>query len=114
MEKGSVIILIGNDFVEAHRCLESRFSLDPLQSPDAVLTPFGWMLRGTKLVDATTNLAAVSIFLVRGLVWPSEVRDLHDIILTDEGEMFSENFDPNLYDKEGFMKFLRDHQEIVG
>ena len=41
VEKGLVTILIGNDFVEAHRCLESRFSLDPLQSLDAVLTPFG-------------------------------------------------------------------------
>ena len=38
VEKGSVTILIGNDFLEAHRCLESCFSHDPLQSPDAVLT----------------------------------------------------------------------------
>ena len=113
VEKGSVTIHIGNDFVEAHRCLESRFSLDPLQSPDAVLTPFGWMLRGTKLVDATTNFATVSNFLVRGLVWPSDVRDLYDIILTDEGKMFSANFVPDLYDKECFMKFLRDHQKML-
>ena len=28
VEKGSVTLLIGNDFVEAHRCLESRFSPD--------------------------------------------------------------------------------------
>ena len=27
--------------------------------------------------------------------------------------MFSANFDPDLYDKEGFMKFLRDHQEML-
>ena len=101
--------MIGNDFVEAHRCLESRFSPDPLQCPDAVLTPFGWMFRGTNLADATTNLATVSNFFVRGLVWLSDVKDLHDIILTDEGEMFSANFDPDLYDKEGFLKFLRDH-----
>ena len=33
---GSVTLLIGNGFVEAHRCLESRFSPDPQQSPDAV------------------------------------------------------------------------------
>ena len=109
VEKESVTVLIGNDFVEAHGCLESRFSHDPLQSPNAVLTPFGWMLRGTKLVDATTNLATVSKFLVRGLVWLLDVKDFHDNILTDEGKMFSANFDPDLYDKEGFMKFLRDH-----
>ena len=71
------------------------------------------MLRGTKLADATTNLTTVSNCLVRGLVWPSDVRDLYDIVLTDEGEMFSANFDPNLYEKEGFMKFLRDHQEML-
>ena len=63
MEKGSVTLLIGNDFVEAHRCLGSRFSPDPLQSPDAVLTLFGWLLRSTKLVNATTNLTTVSNFL---------------------------------------------------
>ena len=39
VEKRSVTLLIGNEFVEAHRCLESCFSLDPVQSPDAVLTP---------------------------------------------------------------------------
>ena len=38
---GSVTMLIGNDFVEAHRCLESRFSSDPHGSPDAILTSFG-------------------------------------------------------------------------
>ena len=46
-------------------------------------------------------------------MWPSDVRDLHDIVLIDEGKMFSANFDPDFYDKEGFMKFLRDHQEML-
>ena len=41
VKEGSVTLLIGNDFVEAHRCMESCFSPDPQQSPDAVLTPFG-------------------------------------------------------------------------
>ena len=48
---GSVTMLIGNDFVEAHRCLERRFSSDPHESPDAILTPFGWMLHGSQLQD---------------------------------------------------------------
>ena len=34
-------MLIENDFVEAHKFLESRFSFDPNESPDAILTSFG-------------------------------------------------------------------------
>ena len=113
VEKGSVTLLIGNDFVEAHRCLESRFSPDPQQSPDAVLTPFGWMLRGTRLNHPLTEATPASSFIVRGLMWPSDVRDLHDLILTDEGEMFSPTGDASLYDNEGFMKLLRDHHEML-
>ena len=70
------------------------------------------MLHGTKLVDATTNLATVSNFLVIRLVWPSDGRDLH-IILTDEGKMFWGNFYPDLCNKEGFIKYLRNHQELL-
>ena len=113
VEKGSVTLLIGNDFVEAHRCLESRFSPDPQQSPGAVLTPFGWMLRGTRLNHPLTEATPASSFIVRGLMWPSDVRDLHDLILTDEGEMFSPTGDASLYDNEGFMKLLRDHHEML-
>ena len=46
-------------------------------------------------------------------MWPSDVRDLHDIVLTDKGEMFLANFDPNLYNKNGLMKALCDHQEML-
>ena len=47
----SVALLLGNDYAEAHRCTESRFSPNPFESPDAVLTQFGWMLRGPKLSE---------------------------------------------------------------
>ena len=99
--------------MEARRCVESRFSLDPLQNPNAVITLFGWMLCGAKLTDAATNLATVSNFLVRRLGWPLDDRDLHDIILTDKGETFLANFDPDHYDKEGFMKILCENQEML-
>ena len=46
LEDASVTLLIGNDYEKAYRCLESRFSPAPDKSPDAVLTPFGWMLLG--------------------------------------------------------------------
>ena len=36
-----VTLLIGNDCVIAHRCLESRFPPNPESSPDAIQTPFG-------------------------------------------------------------------------
>ena len=46
IEGGSVTLLIENDCVAAHRCLESRFSPEPERSLDTVLTLFGLILRG--------------------------------------------------------------------
>ena len=45
-------------------------------------------------------------------MWPSDTQDLQNLILTDEGEMFSPNSDPDLYDKEGFKKLFHDHHEM--
>ena len=47
VKEGSVILLIRNDFVEAHRCLDSRFSPDPQQSPDAVRPNASWRKTGS-------------------------------------------------------------------
>ena len=54
VKEGSVTLLIGNDFVEAHRCLESRFSPDPQQSPDAVRLDASWRKTGP-LCDRFNN-----------------------------------------------------------
>ena len=51
VDGSSVTLLLENDYAEAHRCTESRFSPSPFESPDAVLTQFGWMLRGPKLSE---------------------------------------------------------------
>ena len=75
---GSVTLLIGNDHAAAHRCLESRFSPSPKTSPDALLTNFGWLLRGTQLVnenDPSAKENPSANFLVRGYQWPEEVHD---------------------------------------
>ena len=71
------------------------------------------MLRGTTLVDATTNLTLVSNFLL-GLVWPSDVSAFYNIVLTNGSEMFSASFDPDFFMPEKvFMKLLRNHQEML-
>ena len=44
-EGGTVSLLIGNENILAHGCLECRFSPDPAKLPDAVRTPLGWLLR---------------------------------------------------------------------
>ena len=64
LDGGSVTVLIGNDCVAAHRCLESRFSPDPENSPDAVLTPFGWTLICFCFEHLQFNKEASSSFLV--------------------------------------------------
>ena len=114
IEGGSVTLLIGSDYAAAHRCIESRFSPDPDLSPDAVLTPFGWMLRGTSLAgdndifsqETSTNL------LVRGYQWPPDLHDLESLIVTDEGEFFSTSPTPEISDMEDILKLLKQHKEI--
>ena len=112
IENGSVTMLIGNDCAAAHRCLDNRFSPDPGDSPDAVLTPFGWTLRGSLLTSASTTESATN-FLIRGLKWPIDVQELDDMILTDEGEMFSSHPGTDFCDKEALLKMLQDQHEIL-
>ena len=62
LEEGTVTLLIGNDNVYAHRCLECRFSPDPSKYPDAVRTPLGWLLKGPALVDPHQRIDPDSVF----------------------------------------------------
>ena len=72
IEGGTVTLLIGNDFATAHRCLDNRFSPEPDKSPDAILTPFGWTLRGSSIVEENDSLKRTSSnFFVRGLERPN-------------------------------------------
>ena len=74
IEGGTVTLLIGSDFATAHRCLDNEFSPEPDKSPDAVLTPFGWTLRGSSIVEKNNSLKRTSsiFFFVRGLEWPTD------------------------------------------
>ena len=81
IENGSVTLLIGNDCAATHRCLESRFSPDPEASPNAILTPFGWTLKGPLFMGTQTKDNATN-FLIRGLKWPSDVQPLEQGFLT--------------------------------
>ena len=109
----SATVLIGNDCVAAHRCLESRFSPDPENSPDAVLTPFSWNLRGFCFEHLQFNKKTSSSFLVRGFEWPTDAQCLDDIILIDEGDFFSGHPGSELCDPEELMSMLRDHKEML-
>ena len=112
IEDNSVRLLIGNDYAALHRCMESRFSPDPNQSPDAIRTPLGWLLRGRRLDGHATSDHATN-FLVRELKWPSDVEELQNVIVTNEGETFPVSANADLYDKEEFMKMLLAHQEML-
>ena len=46
-------------------------------------------------------------------MWPTDTCDLEDMVLTDQGESFQMYSDTDLCDKEGLIKLLRDHQEIL-
>ena len=74
IDGGSMTILVGNDYVTAHRCLESRFSSNPKESPDVILTPLDWVLRGPHLSDHCDPLDEISSnFLVRSFEWPPDM-----------------------------------------
>ena len=68
IDGGSVTMLIGNDYAAAHLCLKSRFSPEPEESPDAILTPLGWLLRGPRLGDKVYLGEGNCNFLIRGLL----------------------------------------------
>ena len=72
IENSFVTLLIGNDCDVAHRCLKIRFSPYPEASADAILTPFGWTLKGLLLISTQVKESALN-FLIRGLKWPSDV-----------------------------------------
>ena len=113
IEGGTVTLLIGNDFATAHGCLDDRFSPESYKSPDAVLTPFGWTLRGSSIVEESDFLKRTfSNFYARGLEWPTDAQELEDLIMSDEGEFFPTSPSPLLGDIEDFLKFLQEHKEI--
>ena len=58
-----------------------------------------------------TNRPLVSLSEV--ICWPTDTCALEDMVLTDEGESFLMHSDTDLYDKEGLMKLLRDHQKLL-
>ena len=104
-------ILIGNDYVAAHRCLESRFSPDPEESPDAILTPLGWVLKGPHLKNHCDPLDEISSnFLVRGFKWPPDMQELENMLITNKGEFFPTNPTTDLGDKEDILKILKSHR----
>ena len=62
------------------------FSPAPDESPDAILTSFGWTLRGTRLDNDVTCRVQLSNFFVCGHEWPTERKEIENSIVTDEGE----------------------------
>ena len=112
LEDASVTLLIGNDYAKAHRCLESRFSATSYESPDAVLTTFGWMLLSTRLDNDVTCRVQSSNFLVCGHEWPAERKEIENVIVPDEGEdFFGKNSE--LGDKEEMIIALLYHKVIL-
>ena len=112
IKDGTVTFLIGNDCVVAHRCLESRFSPNPESSSDPIRTPFEWTLKGSYLKGMVNDEDSHN-FLVHGMKWPSDVQDLEDAILTDEGKIISLSSNADYRDKEGLFTTLQAHQEML-
>lgn len=112
LEGGTVTLLIGNDNVYAHRCLECRFSPDPSKYPDAVRTPLGWLLKGPALVDSHENVDPGSVFFTNvNSFW--EAQDVNDILINDKGEVWnhSSSMDVDLLDVEKLMSWVHTNNE---
>ena len=109
VEGGTVSLLIGNDNILAHRCLECRFSPDPARLPDAVRTPLGWLLKGPALSEVAGSNASFftnSCHSMDSLL-------AKELLVNDRGEFWSrdqvENTD--LVDMENLLTWLQSHKE---
>ena len=112
VKDGTVALLIGNDCVVAHCCLESPFSPNRESSSDAIRTLFRWTLRESHFKSMVSDEGSHN-FLVYGIEWPSDVQDLEDAILTDEGEIISLSGSADHCDKEEWLTTLQAHQEML-
>ena len=112
VKDGAVTLLIGNDCVVAHRCLESLFSPNPESSPDTIGTPLRWTLRGSCFKGMISDEDSHN-FLVRGKKWPLDVQDLEDAMLTDEGEIISLSSNADYCNKEGLLTTLQAYQKML-
>ena len=59
----------------------------PDESPDIILIPFGWTLRGTRLDNHVTCQVQSSNFFVCGHECPEEKKKIENLIVTDESEV---------------------------
>ena len=107
IEDNSVTLLIGINNYLVHRCMESRFSPDP-GYPDAVKTPFGWLLRGGSFRSDPSG----SSFLLQGSEQFTQLNRLDDLIVSDEGETYPMR-SGDLGDVESFLQWIQTHREAM-
>ena len=113
LEEGTVTILIGNDNIYAHRCLESRFSPDPERFPDAVHTHLGWLIKGAALVESPNVLDLDSVFCtnVDGF---EDIPVLDEILVNDKGNVLNNHsiMDTDLMDVETLMSWAQKNKKV--
>ena len=113
LEEGTVTILIGNDNVYAHRCLESRFSADPERFPDAVCTPLGWLLKGSALVESPNLLDSDFVFFTNVDSFGDDPV-LGEILVNDKGDVWNNpsTMDTDLMNVEKLMSWAQMNKEV--
>ena len=91
--------------------MDSRFSSNPEDSPDAIKTPLGWMLRGPQLQkDGDSDIYN---FLLTGLHLSQQIQNMENSYITDEGEVFPVGSSTDeLLDTDEFLQSLSAHKEI--
>ena len=112
LEESTVTLLIGNDNVYVHRCLECRFSPDPSKYPDAVRTPLSWLLKGPALVDPHQKTDPDSVFFTNvDNFWHAQ--ELDDILINDKGEVWNHSrlMHIDLLDVEKLMSWVSMNKE---
>ena len=113
LEEGTVTLLIGNDNVYAHRCLESRFSPDPERFPDAVRTPLGWLLKGPALVESPNLLDSDYVFFTNVDSFGDDPV-LGEILVNDKGDVWNNpsTIDTDLMNVEKLMSWAQMNKEV--
>ena len=78
-------MLIGNENILAHRCLEYHFFPNPERLSDAVRTPLGWLKKGpalSKVAGSNTDFFTNACHSIDSLL-------AEELLVNDRGEFWS-------------------------
>ena len=108
-------LLIGNDNALLHFPVETRTASNPMEAPQTIKTPLGWILKRPNFSEdkgETSIGKSINLFL-SGYRVPKQIRDLSDQIVADDVEVFPSPFDFDTTNIDELMHWLKFNRELM-